>query len=168
LDELHLQLEQPTASMPGAAPTDALHPAQSASVTATPGAASVGPLPLGLARILAVLGVLASLLGFAALGGLVPLGRAHGEEIPARYRSMLVSVGKPKHSAVDGWIVDVESFRALAQLADHYDRLILHQRHPKGESYLVEEGGVAYRYTPETPLPTLSGEEVPSIAPTAL
>jgi len=168
LDELHLQLQEPTASMPGAAPTDALHPAQSASVTAAPGAVSVGPLPLGLARVLAVVGVLASLLGFAALGGLVPLGRVHGEEIPARYRSMLVSVGKPKHSAVDGWVVDVESFRALAQLADHYDRLILHQRHPKGESYLVEEGGVAYRYTPETPLPTLSGEEVPSIAPTAL
>ena len=81
---------------------------------------------------------------------------------------MLVSVGKPKHSAVDGWVVDVDSFQALAQLADHYDRLILHQRHTKGESYLVEEGGVAYRYTPEAPLPALSGEEVPSIAPTGL
>jgi hypothetical protein len=81
---------------------------------------------------------------------------------------MLVSVGKPKHSAVDGWVVAVDSFQALAQLADHYDRLILHQRHAKGESYLVEEGGVAYRYTPESPLPTLSGEEVPSIAPTGL
>jgi len=68
--------------MPGAEPTDALHPAQSASVTAAPGAVSVGPLPLGLARILAVLGVLASLLGFAALGGLVPPGRAHGDTDP--------------------------------------------------------------------------------------
>lgn len=168
LDELHLQLQQPTASMPGAAPTDALHPAQSAVVTGPAAGVSVGPLPLGVARIVAVLGVLASLLGFATLGGLVPIGRAPGEEIPARYRSMLVSVGKPKHSAVEGWVVDVDSFEALGQLADHYDRLILHQRHPKGESYLVEEGGVAYRYTPDAPLPTLSGEEVPSIAPTGL
>ncbi len=168
LDELHLQLQEPTASTPGAAPSNALHPVQNASATRPATAVSVGPLPLGLARILAVLGVLASLLGFAAVGGLLPLGSIGGEEIPARYRSMLVSVGKPKHSAVDGWVVDVESFKALAQLADHYDRLILHQRHQKGESYLVEEGGVAYRYTPETPLPTLSGEEVPSIAPTGL
>ncbi|MDX6482497.1 MAG: hypothetical protein QOE95_268, partial [Gaiellaceae bacterium] len=113
-------------------------------------------------------GVLASLLGLAVLGGLLPIGPVQGEEIPARYRSLLVSVGKPKHSAVDGWVVDVDSFQALAQLADHYDRLILHQRHAKGESYLVEEGGVAYRYTPEAPLPALSGEEVPSIAPTGL
>ena len=168
LDELHLQLQQPAAAVPGAAPSDALHPTQTAVVTGQTTAVSVGPLPLGVARILAVLGVLASLLGLAALGGLLPLGPAHGEEIPARYRSMLVSVGKPKHSAVDGWVVDVDSFKALAQLADHYERLILHQRHSKGESYLVEEGGVAYRYTPASPLPTLSGEEVPSIAPTGL
>ena len=168
LDELHLQLQQPTASLPGAAPTDALHPVQSAAVTGPAAAVSVGPLPLGLARILAVLGVLASLLGLAVLGGLLPLGSSGSEEIPARYRGMLVSVGKPRHSAVDGWVVDVDSFQALGQLADHYDRLILHQRHAKGESYLVEEGGVAYRYTPESPLPSLSGEEVPSIAPTGL
>jgi signal peptidase I len=168
LDELHLQLQQPTASMPGAAPSDALHPTQSAVVTGPAARVSVGPLPLGLARILAVLGVLAALFGLAALGGLLPVARSQGEEIPARYRSMLVSVGKPRHSAVDGWVVDVESFQALGQLADHYDRLILHQSHSKGESYLVEEGGVAYRYTPGTPLPILSGEEVPSIAPTGL
>ncbi|MDQ5819992.1 MAG: DUF5305 domain-containing protein, partial [Actinomycetota bacterium] len=168
LDELHLQLQQPTASIPGDAPGDALHPAQSAVVTGPALDASVGPLSLGLARILAVLGVLASLLGFAAAGGLLPLGGARGEQIPARYRSLLVPVGQPKHSAVEGWVVDVDSFEALAQLADHYDRLILHERHSKGESYLVEEGGVAYRYTPEAPLPTLSGEEVPSIAPTVL
>ena len=125
-------------------------------------------MPVGVARIVAVLGVLASLLALAALCGLLPLGAVGGEEIPARYRSMLVPVGKPRHSAVDGWVVDVDSFQALAQLADHYDRLILHQQHTKGESYLVEEGGVAYRYTPAAPLPTLSGEEVPSIAPTGL
>lgn len=168
LDELHLQLQQPTASIPGAAATDALHPVQSAIVSAPAAGVSVGPVPLGVARIFAVLGILASLLGLAALGGVLQLGSVRGEEIPARYRSMLVSVGKPKHSAVDGWVVDVDSFQALAQLADHYDRLILHQQHSKGESYLVEEGGVAYRYTPESPLPTLSGEEVPSIAPTGL
>jgi signal peptidase len=168
LDELHLQLQVPTASMPGAVPSDALHPAQSAAVTGPAAGVSVGPLPLGLARILALAGVLASLFGLAVLGGLLPVGRFQGEEIPARYRSMLVPVGKPKHSAVEGWVVDVDSFEALGQLADHYDRLILHQRHPKGESYLVEEGGVAYRYTPDAPLPALSGEEVPSIAPTAL
>jgi hypothetical protein len=168
LDELHLQLQQATPSIPGAAPGDALHPVQSAAVTGPAAAVSVGPVPVGIARIAAVLGVLASLLGLAVLGGLLPLGPVPGEEIPARYRSMLVAVGKPKHSAVDGWVVDVDSFKALAQLAEHYDRLILHQRHAKGESYLVEEGGVAYRYTPESPLPTLSGEEVPSIAPTGL
>lgn len=168
LDELHLQLQQPAASIPGGAPGDALHPVQSAAVTGPAAAVSVGPVPVGVARIVAVLGVLASLLALAALGGLLPLGSAGGEEIPARYRSMLVPVGKPRHSAVDGWVVDVDSFRALAQLAEHYDRLILHQHHTKGESYLVEEGGIAYRYTPEAPLPTLSGEEVPSIAPTGL
>jgi signal peptidase I len=168
LDELHLQLQQPTAAVSGAGPSDALHPTQSAVLTGAKASASVGPLPLRAARLLAILGVLASSLGLAVLGGLLPLGSVQGEEIPARYRSMLVSVGKPKHSAVDGWVVDVESFKALAQLADHYDRLILHQRHSKGESYLVEQGGVAYRYTPEAPLPTLSGEEVPSIAPPGL
>jgi len=168
LDELHLQLQQPTASVAGAAPFDALHPTQTAVVSGPKAGVAVGPLPLRAARIIAVFGVLASLLGLAALGGLLPLGPVQGEEIPARYRSMLVTVGKPKHSAVDGWVVDVESFKALAQLADHYDRLILHQRHSKGESYLVEQGGVAYRYTPEAPLPSLSGEEVPSVAPTGL
>ena len=168
LDELHLQLQQPSAAVPGATASDALHPTQTAVVTGPKAGASVGPLPLSVARILAAIGVLASLLGLAALGGLLPLGPVQGEEIPARYRSMLVTVGKPKHSAVDGWVVAVESFQALAQLADHYDRLILHQRHAKGESYLVEEGGVAYRYTPEAPLPSLSGEEVPSVAPTGL
>jgi len=168
LDELHLQLQQPTAAVPGAAPSDGLHPTQTAVVTGQRAGVSVGPLPLGIARILAIIGVLASMLGLAALGGLLPLGPVQGEEIPARYRSMLVSVGKPKHRAVDGWVVDVDSFQALAQLADHYDRLILHQRHTKGESYLVEEGGVAYRYTPAAPLPALSGEEVPSVAPTGL
>lgn len=168
LDELHLQLQQAAASTPGSASTDALHPVQSATVAGPAAAVSVGPVPVGVARILAVLGALASLLGLAAPGGLLPLGASAGEEIPARYRSMLVTVGKPRHSAVDGWVVDVDSFKVLAQLAEHYDRLILHQRHAKGESYLVEEGGVAYRYTPEHPLPTLSGDEVPSVAPTGL
>jgi signal peptidase len=168
LDELHLQPQQPSPSTPGAAAPDALHPVQSAAVTGRVRAVGVGPLPLGIARALAVLGVAGSLLGLAALGGLLPLGSPPGEQIPARYRSRLISVGKPKHSAVDGWVVDVDSFDALAQLADHYDRLILHQRHAKGESYLVEDGGVAYRYTPTAPLPSLSGEEVPSIAPTPL
>jgi signal peptidase I len=168
LDELHLQLQQPASSIPGGDPGDSLHPVQSAAVSRPPAAVSVGPVPVGVARMVAVLGVLASLLALAVFGGLLPLGSVGGEEIPARYRSMLVPVGKPRHSAVDGWVVDVDSFQALAQLAEHYDRLILHQHHTKGESYLVEEGGIAYRYTPETPLPTLSGEEVPSIAPTGL
>jgi hypothetical protein len=168
LDELHLQLQQPGASgVPGAPATDPLHPAQTAATVAGAGT-SIGPLPLALGRALAVLGLLGSLAGLVALG---TLGGRKGEEdvgaIAARFGTLVVPVGKPRHT-VEGWAVDVDDFESLARLAERYDRAVLHQRGPWGDSYVVEDNGVVYRFTPSEPEPTLAGEEVPAIAPTAL
>jgi signal peptidase len=165
LDELHLQLQQPGSSgVPGTPVVDALHPSQTAATSAVAGV-SIGPLPLALARALAILGLLGSLIGLVALG--TRKEEEDAETIAARFGTLVVPVGKPRHTA-DGWAIDVESFESLARLAERYDRAVLHQRGSWGDSYVVEDGGVVYRFTPVEAQPELSGAEVPAIAPTAL
>jgi signal peptidase I len=169
LDELHLQLQQPGSSgVAGAPPSDPLHPSQTAAAPVS-ARASVGPLPLALARALAVLGLLGSLAALVASSALGGGGEKDDdlEAIASRFGSLVVPVGKPRHTT-EGWAIDVETFEALAKLAERYDRAILHQRGSWGDSYLVEDGGVAYRFTPQATPPELSGDELPAIAPTAL
>jgi signal peptidase I len=100
----------------------------------------------------------ASLLGFAVLallGGLV-LALRHrrpgGDEHPwidARYGHLIVPVSRP----ADHWanLVDVNDFDALVRLADRCGRLILHVVDDR--SYVVEDGGHAYRYRSPAPEP---------------
>lgn len=89
---------------------------------------------------LALLGALA-----AALAGL-RAGRSGDEvsRIEAKYGSWLVPVAPRRHSAEN--VVEVESIDALARLAERYERMILHERSTSHHGYIVEEGGLTYRY----------------------
>jgi len=149
LDDLRLQ-----PSFDGGEGIGPLAPREPGSGTRTSDAeVSLGPLSLSVATARRV-----SLLGFAVLllvGG-IALGvrrrRPGGDEsgwIEARHGHLIVPVSRPP----DHWanVADVGDFEALVRLADRYGRLILHL---VGDgSYIVEDGGNAYRYRTHAPEP---------------
>ena len=92
---------------------------------------------------LLILGVGAALLAVATI---LVLGGRRGDEvdeIERRYGDLLVDVASRQRLSCDR---RVASFAALARIAERYDRLILHESHAEGHSYLVEDAGVVFRY----------------------
>ena len=162
LDALHLRLR----AAAGATAGDPL--VRIASAAGTRRAASpFGPAGLrttvGHARRLVEVGLAAGLLSLLAGGLLLLRGRRDDEVtvIERRYADWIVEVGPGERTAEAER--RVSSMKALARLAERYDRLILHERRHGGDSYLVEDDGIVYRYdveraaTPEDEAVTLFG-----------
>lgn len=108
-------------------------------------------------RAAVAVGIL-SLLGLGVFG-LVALGVVGGEEarIRARYGRLIVPVAhEPRDPDVVAHglrppqprlpTIDVDSFDALARLAEHGGRMILHAERDGRDEYLVADGGFLYRY----------------------
>ena len=101
------------------------------------------------ARTIAVAGAGASLIALLIL--LVPVVRRRrsapdeAATIAVRYRRWLVPVAS-RNTADLSSSVRVQSFDALVALAEQYDRMILHERASEGDTYFVEDAGVAYYY----------------------
>jgi signal peptidase I len=93
--------------------------------------------------VCAVLAILALLRPLRALIGTRP--QDESATIRARYGRMIVPVARV-------WqlpgvpVIDVEDMEALAQIAEHYDRSILHETAQEGEAFWVTDESGQFRY----------------------
>jgi len=120
-----------------------------------PAEVSLGALSLSVATARRV-----SLLGIAVLlllGGLAlvaqrrrQVGDEH-ERIRARYGHLLLPV--TTRSGTWAQVIELADIDALVRLAEHRGKLILHVVEGPDRSYVVEDGGTAYRYRVHTPEP---------------
>jgi signal peptidase I len=74
------------------------------------------------------------------------LRRGESFRIEARYGHLLVPVS-PSASEALGPLVDVATMEGLSRLAEPGNRPILHSERLGAHSYLVEDGGIVYRYS---------------------
>jgi hypothetical protein len=106
----------------------------------------LGSLGIATARHAALIGLPASIL-LALLGGYLFLVARANDEVSAiqrRYGGWLIDVApsdRPQHVERN-----VENIDALARIAERYERLILHEQRERAHTYLVEDGGLVYRY----------------------
>ena len=133
-------------------------PRQPESVTRTaPNRLSLGAfdLSVAVARRLSLLGLAGALL-LAALVGAPLLRRRDGDEpsrIAARHGHLLLPVAARPQDW--GRVTELAEMESLVRLAEHHGRMILHVVGAAGHSYVVEESGNVYRYTP--------GESTPAV-----
>ena len=111
---------------------------------------------MGTARRVALLGLALVLLG----GGLALTARRRDEDeaAAARWAHLIVPVAARPESPD---ATDVGSLDALARIAEHHGRLILQAGEGDERTYLVRDGGSAYRFRPRRARP----EPVPAPAP---
>ena len=142
----------------GAALPPELKPSASGSITgeqSKPRAIALGPwsVTVSAARTLALIAIgiiLAALLGALALmrpilAFLAPRRREQPASIHARYRHLIVPVehvwqlpGVP--------VIDVADMDALARIAEHYDRSILHEATADGDAFWVADESGQFRF----------------------
>ena len=91
--------------------------------------------------LLVILALLRSILAFVR-----PRRRDESASIRARYRHLIVPVervwqlpGVP--------VIDVADMDALARIAEHYDRSILHEATPDGDAFWVADESGQFRFT---------------------
>ncbi len=106
-----------------------------------------------IATLIAMAAALALTLAFA----IVFLGKRRSEHDPAliqaRYGALLIPVKASLRKSPET-AVAVESMEALVRLAEHYERMILHEAEHDGvHSFVVEDDGVVYRYETREPPP---------------
>ena len=116
------------------------------------------------ARRTAVVGALAALCALLVAAFLLLRGRRADEpsRIQARYRRLLVPVGRSERRSYDE-VVEVRSIGALVQLAERYERMILHEQSERDHAYRIADDGVLYVYLVRKP----DSEEAPALAATA-
>jgi signal peptidase I len=136
-------------------------------------------LPLGIVRpsdatmravalgaIAIVLGVLLATLALlrARVSRFAPRQRDEGASILARYRHLIVPVARvwPLPGVP---VIDVSDMDALAHIAEHYERSILHEASPKGESFWVTDESGQFRYALGAPAPA---PQQPPVQPSPL
>ena len=131
------------------------HPGANGSVAAaTTVAQSIGlrrlQVPVGVARIAGLIGVLIALAALAYSVRLYRRSRGADEptRIAARYGESIVSV---VHSSLGthGDLVQVKSIEELARLAERYESMIIHEQTDLGHAYLVADGATLYAYLAE-------------------
>jgi len=112
--------------------------------------------------LLAILALLRPILAFAA-----PRRRDESAAIRARYGGLIVPVARvwqlPGVSVID--VADIE---ALARIAEHYDRSILHEATDEGEAFWVTDESGQFRYAVGAPAWTVDEEVVEQAPPERL
>lgn len=120
-----------------------------------PAKVSLGVLSLSVAtaRRVSLLGIAVLLLlgGLALFAGRRRQGGDEHERIRARYGQLLL----PVSSLSGNWaqVTELADIDALARLAEHQGKLILHVADGPDRSYVVEDGSTAYRYRVHPPEP---------------
>lgn len=105
-------------------------------------------MPVRTARIVAIAGLVASLLGLSAAGGLLAarLRRDEAARIRLRYGSMIVAV-RDVELPPARMRVQVASMSDLARIARQEGRQVLHRRLDTGaDLYLVPDGNLVYEF----------------------
>jgi signal peptidase I len=94
-----------------------------------------------LAALLAMLALLRPILALTA-----PRRRDGSARILARYGGMIIPVARvtPLRGVP---VIDVADMDALARIAEHYDRSILHEKTDRGETFWVADESGQFRYT---------------------
>jgi signal peptidase I len=105
-------------------------------------------LPVGWARLLALVGAAAALaLAAAARSRATGRGAELSEHlhIATRHADLLVESAAPP-VPFGGRVVELGDFDSLRRVAEHAGRLVVHTRTEHGHEYAVEDGGSLYRY----------------------
>lgn len=105
-------------------------------------------VPVGTARVVTIAGLVASLLGLVAAGGLLVarLRRDEAARIRLRYGSMIVAV-RDVELPPARMRVQVASMSDLARMARQEGRQVLHRRLDTGvDLYLVPDGNLVYEF----------------------
>jgi hypothetical protein len=109
---------------------------------------------VALGAIAIILGVLLATLALlrAKVARFAPRQRDEGASILARYRHLIVPVARiwPLPGVP---VIDVSDMDALVRIAEHYERSILHEASPEGESFWVTDESGQFRYTLGAPAP---------------
>ena len=171
VDHLKMSVPEAPAPAPGQESVDPLHPKQPGSVDVAfseRNVFDVGPLriPVEPGRMVMAAATLLSLL-LLLIASL--LGRREVEEpvaIQRAYGAWMVDVASTRATA-ERKAIEMRSMEGLAQLADRYNRAILHDVHEGIHSYVVEEEGIAYWYQAfeNTARPPLAANVSPLPAP---
>ncbi len=93
-----------------------------------------------LAALLAILALLRPILAFVA-----PRRRDESASIRARYRHLIVPVERVWQLPGVA-VIDVADMDALARIAEHYDRSILHEATDDGDAFWVTDESGQFRY----------------------
>jgi signal peptidase I len=146
-----------------------LTPSASGSATgeqSQPRSLSLGPwrMPVSTARAVALsaIGIIlaATLALLALIRPLLALFAPRRDEVTsirARYRGMIVPVAHvtPLRGVP---VIDVADMDALARIADHYDRSILHETTSAGDTFWVADESGQFRYTIGSPATSANGD----------
>lgn len=116
-----------------------------------PAAVALGPLEVSVsdARLAGLAGLVVALLvgvwGVLARrrGG----GRSEHERVAGRLGELLVESRSPV--AEGRPVTDVADVESVVQLAERYDRVVLHRLGDEGHEYVVDDGSMIYRYRSE-------------------
>jgi signal peptidase I len=122
------------------------------------------------ARSVALRALVTALCALVGVTLAIALGRDRrpraAASIQARYRRLIVPVAQVQPSQQ---VVELAGIEALASIAEHYERMILHEHGDDGDTYSVADDGVLYRYAvpANSPEPDPEPEPAPP-APVAL
>jgi signal peptidase I len=145
LDGLRLQLARPTT---GAAPQARVQTKVATGARTVQSTVTLFGIRarVAVARHLSLI-IAGSGIAFVLAGGILfRRRRQDGEvaEIERRYGDLIVAVAAGER--LPGSERRVSTMEALVRIAERYDRLVLHEEHWGGHSFLVDDAGVVYRY----------------------
>ena len=116
---------------------------------ATARAVALGAIALIIGAVLAILALIRPILARRA-----PLRRDETASILARYGGMIIPVACVTQLPGVA-VIDVADMDALARIADHYDRSILHETDASGDAFWVADESGQFRYTVGRPADAL-------------
>jgi hypothetical protein len=98
-------------------------------------------------RLIALFGLIGSLIGLALLGLRLQRLSQHDQEkfFHIKYSTMLIDV-QDADSIEFSSIIDITSMDALAKLAERFNGMILHAKQDDLHTYYVQSSGVTYRF----------------------
>ncbi len=112
-------------------------------------------VPVAGARVFSLVAILLIIASLIAARVLIrPRRREESATIQSRYRRMIVPVDRVWQLPGVA-VIDVTDMEALARIAEHYDRSILHETTAEGDAYWVtdESGHFRYALNPQVPEP---------------